>query len=606
MDQTSDDSPQAAQHPFNQSSADFVLRTADLVDFRVHSQILGQSSPFFASMFALPQPPSTTPSQGDAGDTVPGTTPPVVPVSEDSTTLDLLLRLVYPVSKPRAQMKDPQAMVPVLLAATKYDMTLPVDIISDQLAGIVAKSPLQVWATACRTGLEDVARLAAEALKATWTDSDAHALSFMDELGDMVGISAGNYYRLKQFLSANQTPAGDGTFALLNPAPTPCVPSSWPWKSHSRSLDPLTLEPLYTDLPPTDMACRPSSRGGPATPFKGHQIILSNHSPVLKARLAELRAAASSVSVGTPDPNSVDPRSSAAPESGSSATPDLGSSAAQFPPSVTGVVLDFDEGPEVISVLLKACYDAETSLPVDLPRLAALLVASQKYKMAFIAPRIRAAWDTAATLGHRCPGANGHRPLAAYFVALAHGLTDRAQEAAKNALTLELKGAYVPFMEDAPALAYHRLLVFYDSHCAVVRERLGAAIASIPETIYDNTERRNVSTDLITDPLKAIAVTGRNGHRGLGELTKSLGDDVSRGLKKNKSKQPELVVWKLVRKTLRCIISTPDEIDTALKEVRRPDHIRRHFTHAFVQRPAGEDQPRLRVAVIPTWLMVAN
>ena len=40
-----------AQSPFNQPSADITIRTSDHVDFHVHSQILSQASPVFATMF---------------------------------------------------------------------------------------------------------------------------------------------------------------------------------------------------------------------------------------------------------------------------------------------------------------------------------------------------------------------------------------------------------------------------------------------------------------------------------------------------------------------------------------------------------------------------
>ncbi|EIW58585.1 uncharacterized protein TRAVEDRAFT_124190, partial [Trametes versicolor FP-101664 SS1] len=163
MSQPSPDTsrPTNAPHPFDLPSGDLILRTADLVDFRVHTLFLSMASPFFATMLALPQPTSasTTPSALPAGAET--QTTPVVPVSEDSATLELLLRLVYPISKPRAKMEDPHMIVPALQAAAKYEMELPVDILSERLIAIVPKSPLQVWAAACRTGLEDVARQAA-------------------------------------------------------------------------------------------------------------------------------------------------------------------------------------------------------------------------------------------------------------------------------------------------------------------------------------------------------------------------------------------------------------------------------------------------------------
>lgn len=78
-------SPRTSQHPFDQPSADLILRTADLVDFRVHTQILAQASPFFASMLALPQPTASATSaseDGSANDTPPESdATPIVPVS---------------------------------------------------------------------------------------------------------------------------------------------------------------------------------------------------------------------------------------------------------------------------------------------------------------------------------------------------------------------------------------------------------------------------------------------------------------------------------------------------------------------------------------------
>ncbi|OJT06929.1 hypothetical protein TRAPUB_2225, partial [Trametes pubescens] len=169
--------PTRAPHPFDLPSGDLILRTADLVDFHVHTLFLSMASPFFAAMLALPQPATNTMAA------VPEA--PVVPVFEDSATLELLLRLVYPISKPRAKMEDPQMIVPALHAAAKYEMELPVDILSERLVAIIPNSPLQVWAAACRTGLEDVARQAAVALRTSWVrDGTKEVLSFMDDLGD--------------------------------------------------------------------------------------------------------------------------------------------------------------------------------------------------------------------------------------------------------------------------------------------------------------------------------------------------------------------------------------------------------------------------------------
>ncbi|KAL0564223.1 hypothetical protein V5O48_017826, partial [Marasmius crinis-equi] len=76
---------QIAAPPFNDPDADIVLHTSDNMDFRVHSAILSIVSPFFKQMFTLPQPPPP----------YDGSTEPIQ-VSEDSLTLDYLLRFIYP------------------------------------------------------------------------------------------------------------------------------------------------------------------------------------------------------------------------------------------------------------------------------------------------------------------------------------------------------------------------------------------------------------------------------------------------------------------------------------------------------------------------------
>ncbi len=238
---------------------------------------------------------------------------------------------------------------------------------------------LQVWAAVCqvRTGLEDVARQAAVALRASWkrTEPESEALSLMDGLGDMSGISAGDYLRLKQFLKADQSDIDAGRLTLL---------SSPSGTARPRYISPY---PFSTNLPSTDVICRPSSQRGPGSEksFRAHQLILSMHSPVLRARLDSLQ------------PCHLSPSATDAGEDSSSPAP---------APDAT--VLEFDEDADVLSALLRACYDCDAGLPTDLQTLAALLLASGEYRMERIARWTSRAWDDAAAL----------RPLEAYFVAL--------------------------------------------------------------------------------------------------------------------------------------------------------------------------------------------
>ena len=92
------------------SDASIIVRSSNQVDFRVHKSVLAMSSPFFADMLSLPQPPDD--------ETVDGL--PVVQLSEDSGLLNCLFSLLYPVSPiiPSSYEK----VFALLAACQKYDM----------------------------------------------------------------------------------------------------------------------------------------------------------------------------------------------------------------------------------------------------------------------------------------------------------------------------------------------------------------------------------------------------------------------------------------------------------------------------------------------------
>ncbi|KAL1941204.1 hypothetical protein VTO73DRAFT_7416 [Trametes versicolor] len=491
MSQPSPDTPRPtnAPHPFDLPSGDLILRTADFVDFRVHT---------------LQPHPSAPHADAEAQTT------PVVPVSEDSATLELLLRLVYPISKPRAKMEDPHMIVPALQAAAKYEMELPVDILSERLIAIVPKSPLQVWAAACRTGLEDVARQAAVALRTSWArDGTGEVLSFMDDLGDMSGISAADYLRLKQFLKAEQSVIDEGKLALLSP------PVERRRKQpQRRSFKP--PRPFSTKLPHPDVTCRSSSQTGSQMSFAAHQAVLHMHSSDLGTRLAELQDVPVSEDVSTP----------------------------------AAVVLDFDEDADVLSALLEACYSLGGTLPTDQTRLARVLVASEKYHMRLIGSKAREAWDQAAIL----------HPLEAYFVAINHGLNKCAEEAARNALRKPV-GDYTAVMESAPALAYHRLLIYYDACRQIFKEALENISRRIPPYIsnYYNvstTPLQHVITNFVASahgvPAKATIQNGCQ--QGLTHAVSTQIDNAS--------------LHTVFVPLIECMTSAADAIESAIDDVR--------------------------------------
>jgi hypothetical protein len=69
--------------------ANIIIRSSDLVYFRLHKSVLALVSPFFEDLLSLPQPSD--------GETVDGL--PVVQLSEDSELLNSLVSIIYPVRR---------------------------------------------------------------------------------------------------------------------------------------------------------------------------------------------------------------------------------------------------------------------------------------------------------------------------------------------------------------------------------------------------------------------------------------------------------------------------------------------------------------------------
>ena len=103
-----------AAAPFDHAKADIILRSSDKVDFRIFKLFLSLASPFFETLFDIPQPAQASAEQIKDGLVV-------IPVTEDSKTLDVLLRFCYPCTLA----DDPhlgtfEHIIPVLEAAKKY------------------------------------------------------------------------------------------------------------------------------------------------------------------------------------------------------------------------------------------------------------------------------------------------------------------------------------------------------------------------------------------------------------------------------------------------------------------------------------------------------
>ena len=110
-----------------------MVQSSDFVNFHFNKVVLSVSSPFFADMFALPQPPENEVIDGL----------PVVRLSEDAETLNGLLTMLYPI--PSALPDSYDKALQLLAAAQKYDM-----------AGVQSSIRIEIlsWEPLVLTGIE--------------------------------------------------------------------------------------------------------------------------------------------------------------------------------------------------------------------------------------------------------------------------------------------------------------------------------------------------------------------------------------------------------------------------------------------------------------------
>ncbi|PIL24639.1 hypothetical protein GSI_12523 [Ganoderma sinense ZZ0214-1] len=420
--------PTVAPHPFNHSSADITLRTPNRVDFYIHSPILSQASPVFADMLTLPQPSSV--SRGAVADR------PVVDVTEDSRVLERLMRLCYPIEKEKLDALED--IVPVLEAAMKYDMKWPISLLTTDLLAIIPRSPLKVWAVACRCGLETLASEAAASIlrkakgqtnsQSSASSSSIPALTLLrtmlEEDGKQIlhGISAADYFRLREYLRAGGATA---TTKLLSPsAPLPAC-------------EPCLPIPTIPQFPPSDIILRSPD----GTENRVHTLLLMLHSPILGKRIRTFNAASSQ----SPDAQGTDTCNDPLP------------------------TLEVDIDSLTLSTWLAALYRGNSyQLPSDLSSLGSMLVMARRFGMEQLAEAAEGRWHTLAASS----------PLEAYFVASKLELTDFMKSAARKALEGSIAGAYVPAMESNTALAYHRLLEYYRTCASTIDARMKTAVTS--------------------------------------------------------------------------------------------------------------------------------
>jgi BTB/POZ domain len=104
------DSTTSLPEPLDVSDADLIIRSSNLVNFRVHQTVLAMASPFFKDLLSLPQP-----SDSESVDGL-----PVVQLAEDAELLHSLVSLLYPV--PSVIPDSHEKVLYLLAACQQYDM----------------------------------------------------------------------------------------------------------------------------------------------------------------------------------------------------------------------------------------------------------------------------------------------------------------------------------------------------------------------------------------------------------------------------------------------------------------------------------------------------
>ncbi|VDB87556.1 unnamed protein product [Peniophora sp. CBMAI 1063] len=168
---------------FNAADADIRLRSSDGVVFAVHRLLLRWISPFFADMLSLPQP-----TDGDADK-------PMIEMSEDATSLRLLLCFSYP----RTQCPEPSltTVTDIRRAATlarKFDCGPLVRAVGHAIVQLAQKHPEAAYALAWKFELRIALRASARAsVCRTWFIEDGRVVPEFNDLPAQSIILLGRY-----------------------------------------------------------------------------------------------------------------------------------------------------------------------------------------------------------------------------------------------------------------------------------------------------------------------------------------------------------------------------------------------------------------------------
>ncbi|KAI0717982.1 hypothetical protein C8T65DRAFT_639624 [Cerioporus squamosus] len=397
---------------------------------------------------------------------LPTSSPAHLVFDASSATLETLLRICYPIPKPKSD-HSVADIETALRAAVKYQLELPIAVLEDELVDFAHRgSALEVWALACRMKREALARRAVEC---TFGDDKFDA----GRIGNMQGVSAGDYFRFREYRRlrgqvASQFELCRSPLALPNSEvhhePGPSPPESL--RSDADDLEAYEeVARFVPTIPDPDLICIASDAGH----LSVHRIFLAEASPIISRQLAQHGIPVSLVSRN-------------------SGKKKVMKVSAFKPPTIS-----VDEDSTILATLFQLCYPGDHTLPTTPSACLAALAAAGRLGMPRIVAELSAHWRTLAK----------QDPLRAYFAAARIGQNACAEEAAKYIVQTRLDGHYIWEMETTPAISYHLLTTYYDRCRAAAKALLRGACIS-PTAPSSSLREPSAVSDV---PSEAVAST---------------------------------------------------------------------------------------------------
>ena len=172
----------SSEKAYDFDDADIVLRTPRSKGFRVHRSVLSVASPVLREIVA--EAPKVSSEDEEKGEL------PEINVEDAPEDLDLLLRLIYPITPP-PKFEDFDALSRAFTILQKYQVEGAQGLLKPILVSpsFLSSDPVRAYALACRLGFKEEAEVAAP-LAAT---TDFTTVIRAEDLRKMSGI---DYHRL--------------------------------------------------------------------------------------------------------------------------------------------------------------------------------------------------------------------------------------------------------------------------------------------------------------------------------------------------------------------------------------------------------------------------